>query len=494
MLDAVKKVVICIFDGLRPDRVSKEIAPNLWRFANQGIWYRECRTIFPSMTRVAGCSFATGSMPSVHGIVDNLFLLPPVFTDKPINTGKFKDLMAAESQLDGRLVQADGMGCALARAGKSYAVAHSGSAGSAYMVNHKADVNGHWTFSVRGRGKTKTPRAVDDMVARFGPLPKFEVPHDRELMDYGARVFTEYVLPEHRPDVALSWFVEPDSSYHFQGGIGSNDADEITRRADRHFGRILEVIRNQPDGGQTLVVALSDHGHLTVTEDYDLFQALSEAGFATAGQPGPGIDVLAGGGISVALNLLDPAKKGLVELVEALMGFEQTGMLLSSPSATPDGPIPGTIPYDLVGMDHPRAPDLIWVARCFDEGVDEQGVTGTGLLCGGGMLPIGGGMHGGMSRWELNSMLAFGGAGLPQLGAISDPAHITDIIPTVLATLGCLIPASMTGHPLAAVMGEARRPAPRLEKCIVRQGQFAQSVTLDKGGPHPILLCGGREE
>ena len=63
-----------------------------------------------------------------------------------MNTGKLKDLTAAEQQLNGRLVQADGLGCALARAGKSYAVAHSGSSGSAYMANHKADVNGHWTF------------------------------------------------------------------------------------------------------------------------------------------------------------------------------------------------------------------------------------------------------------------------------------------------------------------------------------------------------------
>ncbi|MEL6963498.1 MAG: alkaline phosphatase family protein, partial [Pseudomonadota bacterium] len=67
MSAAAKKAVICVFDGLRPDRVTAELTPNLYRFAQSGIWYRESRSVFPSVTRVATTSFATGSKPETHG-------------------------------------------------------------------------------------------------------------------------------------------------------------------------------------------------------------------------------------------------------------------------------------------------------------------------------------------------------------------------------------------------------------------------------------------
>ena len=480
--------VICIFDGLRPDRIREDLTPNLWRFVNDGIWYRECRTVFPSMTRVAGCSIATGSKPTTHGVVDNVFYYPPVFKDQPLDTSQFKDLDAAEHMNGGRFVEADGLGCALAEAGMTYAVVHSGSAGSAYMVNHQADRNGHWTFSVHGREHTKTPEAVDQMVARFGPLPEKEIPQFSEV-DYGAKVFAEYVIPERKPDVGLVWFVEPDTSYHYKQ-IGSDEAIAITRRVDEHFGKVLASIRKQPGGDQTLVAVVSDHGQLTVTEDFDLFEALRDAGFSVGFLPEPGVEVLCTWGIAAALRMVEPDQERLANLAHTLMRFEQTGMLLSRPSAPGRASIPGTISYDLVGLDHPSAPDLVWVARSFD-GQDSYGLPGTGSIFSGGKLPPGSGMHGGMSRIELNSTLAFGGAGLPHLGAISDPADITDISPTVLAAVGCPVPESMTGHPLAAVMGQTR-PQSNSETLTVSHNGFSQSVTLERGGPHPVLMCGGR--
>ena len=287
------------------------------------------------MTRVAGCSFATGSLPGVHGIVDNMFYLPPWFKDEPLDTGQFGDLMAAEKGLDGRLVEAEGLGCALARAGKSYAVTHTGSAGSSYMVNHKADLNGHWTFNLHGREKTKTPQAVDEMVDRFGPLPQKGVPQYDEV-DYGAQVFCEYVLPERRPDVALIWFVEPDTSYHFTGGVGSRDAEAVTHRVDQHFGRILEVIADQPDGAQTLVAAMSDHGHLTTIDNgFELLQALDEAGFAAARRPGPGVELVASWGVCSAMRLADSAKGRLPELAGPLWALNRPAWCFPRPRPRP---------------------------------------------------------------------------------------------------------------------------------------------------------------
>ena len=47
MSPMAKKAVICIFDGLRPDRISQENTPNLWRFVHDGVWYRNAAPYFP---------------------------------------------------------------------------------------------------------------------------------------------------------------------------------------------------------------------------------------------------------------------------------------------------------------------------------------------------------------------------------------------------------------------------------------------------------------
>ncbi len=488
MRNSVKKIVICIFDGLRPDRLSRDVTPNLWEFTHQGIWYRQCRSVFPSMTRVAGVSFATGSKPQTHGIVDNVFYFPPLFNDHPLDTSDYVQLRAAEAKCPGAFVQAPGLGCALAAAKKSYFVVHTGSAGSAYMVNHRARHHRHWTFSVHGREKTQTPEAVDEMTRRFGPLPSTVLPQTCEV-DYGARVFIEHVLPVARPDVSLIWFVEPDSTYHYHH-IGSQPADDISRHVDRHFGTILDTIRDQPDGEQTLIIAMSDHGHITTTEECDLVAMLNDAGFRAGYRPSPETEIIVSKGRAVALRLAEQAGGRGDAVVEALLDSALTGMVFSSPRITGNGPLKGTFSLATAGLDHDRSPDLVWVGHS-SNAADDYGLPGAGIISGSGIVPLGGGMHGGLNRYELNCLLAFGGAGLPSLGPIDDPADITDIVPTLLSVLRCNIPETATGSPLAAILDQ-ERPELFQKRWTVERGSYAQELVFDHSGIHPVLLYGGR--
>ncbi len=483
-----KRAVICVFDGLRPDRISEALTPNLWRFVHGGVWFRESRSVMPSMTRVATTSFATGSRPETHGVVNNAFFDLSVVPDGVLDTSNDAHIAAAETRYAGRFVEADGLGCALARAGRSYAVAHCGSAGSTYLVNHRARAHGHWTYSIHGREVTPTPEAVDAMEARFGPAPVEETPKHAQI-DHVARVFIEHVMAERRPDVALIWFPEPDTAYHYRF-IGSAEADAITTRVDARFGDILAAIAAGPDAEDTMVVAMSDHGQITMTAEVDLLGRLGEAGFAAAPRPGEGVEVLATAGIACGLSLRAPDAARLDALAAALMEWPETGLLFSRGRARGREPmVAGTFSLAEIGLDHPRAPDLLWIARS-DAEADAAGLSGTGLFSGGTGVPIGGGMHGGLNTVEQNTLLAFGGAGLPALGAIPDPADLTDIVPTLLAALDCARPATMTGRPLAAVMGTARPEADR-QQITAGRGAFEQRLLLSVDGARRIPLSGG---
>lgn len=58
-MQTASKVVVVIFDGLRPDMVTPDRMPNLHAYATQNLWFSEARSVFPSMTRVATTSIAT---------------------------------------------------------------------------------------------------------------------------------------------------------------------------------------------------------------------------------------------------------------------------------------------------------------------------------------------------------------------------------------------------------------------------------------------------
>ncbi|MFC7397914.1 alkaline phosphatase family protein [Chelatococcus sp. GCM10030263] len=481
------RVVICVFDGLRPDFVTPERMPNLARFAKGGTWFREARSVFPSLTRPASTSIATGAPPRLHGVVGNGFLYPEVTAEHVLDLGSLADVGLVERRTGRRLVDADTFADVLARDGRRMAVVHTGSAGAAYVMNPLAARHGHWTFSMHGRDGTVTPDAVDEVVARFGPLPPRELPRFAEI-DYAERVFREHVLERLRPDVALVWFNEPDTSFHYRF-LGSDETLSIVKAADEAFGRILDWIAAQPDADRYTVIAASDHGQITMSETLPLFDLLRAAGHANRRADErmlAGMQIALTDGNMGEIRILEGGTARRDAIARWLMDQDFLGMLFSPGGNGVEGEVPGSFSLSLVELDHSRAPDLVYVLRSQD-GPDAYGYPGVGIVTEG-TLPVGGGMHGGLNANELNTVLIARGAGFT--GGVLDPraCGIIDIAPTVLAALGLPPPETMTGHSLLA-------PVP--EPCVrqvhqVGNGGFRQQLTSVQRGASRILLEGGR--
>ena len=270
------RVVICVFDGLRADFITPERTPCLAHFATDATWFREARSVFPSMTRVATSSMATGAPPRVHGVVGNAFLFPAVTTKHILDVSRFEDIILAEHATGGRLIEVETFADALAREQKQFAIVHTGSAGTTHLLNPRAKANKHWTFSILGRDKTTTPHAVDEVVARFGPLPARSLPRFDDV-EYAERVFREHVLATMKPDVAQIWFSEPDTSQHYRF-LGSPDTLGVLAAVDAAFGRIVDWIDAQSDRDRYTVIAASDHGQITMGQDLSLLDLLKGAG------------------------------------------------------------------------------------------------------------------------------------------------------------------------------------------------------------------------
>jgi phosphonoacetate hydrolase len=479
----IERVVIVVFDGLRPDLVGPDTTPNLHRFCEQGASFTEARSVFPSMTRVCSSSIATGAPPAVHGIVGNAFFWPEGAADRLLDLDKIENFRRF-AQAGVPALTAPTFADMLGASGKRLAIAHGGSTGATFALAPHAAGNGHWVYNTRGPEATVTPEAGHAMRARFGPDPAREVPLF-DVVDRVADVFVEHVLARLEPDVALAWFPEPDTSFHFVG-LGAPETLAVLARCDAQLGRILDALESRGWLERTAVMVLSDHGQITVTQQVPLFEQLLRAGFATAADVAEDPVLLGVGGSAGELRVRSRDMRIRDRVVAWLQEQPCIGHLFTRDVNGIEGEASGTLSLRLVGMDHARAPDIAFSLLSSTE-PDAYGLPGTGLFKSG--VPVGGGLHGGLNPYEMATVLMLGGPGVVAGQQIAAPAGLIDIAPTVLALLGLEIPPTMVGQPLAAAFGAP--PLPWRE--VVAQasrGSYRQEVRARRVAGAAYLMEG----
>src|SRR6185436_2020898 len=129
--------VVIVVDGLRPDYVTPDGMPRLFRLGQRGIVFNAHHAVFPTVTRVNSPSFVTGSYPETHGLMGNNIYIPGANATKGLDTGDKVNLEAAE-RAEGKLLTAPTLGEILEPAGRKVLAVSSGSSGSAYLLNHSA--------------------------------------------------------------------------------------------------------------------------------------------------------------------------------------------------------------------------------------------------------------------------------------------------------------------------------------------------------------------
>ena len=478
------RVVVVVFDGLRPDLVSDDLTPNLAKFARGGVHYAQARTVFPSLTRVCAASLATGAPPATHGVIGNSFYHAAALPGRPIDLASIEEASLLDAA--GGAVTAPCFADVLAAAGKRFAMATGCTAGATYLLAPHAAANGQWVYSCHGPGASVTPEAVRAMEARFGAVQDRDPPQF-EVVDRVTDVFVEHILRERDPDVALAWYPEPDTSAHFIG-LAADETLAVLGHCDAQFGRILQAVEAKATGDRTLIIVASDHGQITVSDDIPLFDWLTDAGFPTGSDLRSGQALMGVRGTVGELRVLEGGDAVLERAVAWLMEQPSIGQLFTRGGNGVEGRVPGTFSHGLVGTDHGRAPDITFVLNSSTE-ADRFGFPGRGLRMG--EVPCGGTMHGGLNRYELTMFLAMSGAGVPARGATDRPAGLVDIAPSLLAALGLAIPESMTGRSL---VGTQRLGSgdPQTETFGVGQGAFAQTVAVSRVGESRYLLEGQR--
>src|SRR5207249_10922804 len=80
-----RRVVLIVWDGMRPDFVSERNTPALWKLAQEGVTFRNHHSLFPSATIVNGTAINTGVYANRSGILANHDYRPEVSPRRPID-------------------------------------------------------------------------------------------------------------------------------------------------------------------------------------------------------------------------------------------------------------------------------------------------------------------------------------------------------------------------------------------------------------------------
>ena len=303
-------VILFVWDGLRPDSVSKETTPNLWNLANGGVTFRKNHSTYPTFTMMNASSLNTGDFPGKAGFYGNTLWLGrnslqgnkadgSAFDYKqPVFTEDWNVLTSLNSFYDGQLFMVTRLLEAAQKKGLKTCIV--GKSGPAFMFDLKRggygiDENMVFPESLAIELKSKgypLPKNSSVMWPGLAAAPN-EAPTaagakallaDKVTSDpdagtkspfyaansYMLNVYLNYILPEKKPDVSVIWFRDPDSTEHVYGP-GSAAYKDALNTMDIMLGKLTAKLQHLNLSRDTDIVIVSDHGHNTVAGDATLF-------------------------------------------------------------------------------------------------------------------------------------------------------------------------------------------------------------------------------
>jgi arylsulfatase A-like enzyme len=133
------RVIVFVWDGLRPDSVDAALTPRLAALAERGTLFTDQHAMYPTFTMMNAATFATGAFPGQTGFYGNTLWQPnamgadsagnPLPFAAPIFTEDYWVLDALNTSADGHLLLTETLFDAAQRAGlRTAAVGKSGAA------------------------------------------------------------------------------------------------------------------------------------------------------------------------------------------------------------------------------------------------------------------------------------------------------------------------------------------------------------------------------
>jgi arylsulfatase A-like enzyme len=458
-LSESRHVVVVVWDGMRPDFVSEENTPTLWKFAREGVTFRNHHALYPSATNVNGTGLVTGAYPGRNGIIANHVYRPEIDVRRTIDVeipsvvskgdavsgGKYVStptLTELVQRTGGRTVVASAktVGLLLDRnVGHASGLPSADAASGTHALPSEARTKNDATLFA---GKSLPPEIVGSITEKLGAFPSARVQQDA----WTTKALTEFLWKDGVPALSILWLGEPDLTQH-EKAPGAPEALAAIKSSDQNLAAVLAALDQQDARASTNVFVVSDHGFSTIQRSIDLPKILNDAGFAAKlefnGEPQPGDIMLAGNGGSVLFYVIGHDEKLIRRLVEFLQQSDFAGVIFTK------NPIDGTFGLDQAKIASDHSPDVVMAFR-WNDWNNQFGVRG--MIDADWQRGAGQGTHATLSRFDMHNTLIAAGPDFKRGETDDLPSGNVDLAPTVLQILGIKPPGKMDGRILSEAM------------------------------------------
>jgi arylsulfatase A-like enzyme len=443
---ATHRVIVIVWDGMRPDFVSEQTTPHLWALAQSGVFFTSHHPVYLSATEVNGTAMATGEYPAHSFVIANTDYRPRIDPEHSVGIEVPSVIRKGDEISDGHYLNAPTVAEILHAHGLATVIAGSKQVALLHDRARRADKPG--VSPVLYQGETLPPALASALTQTLGDFPPNGRDDDKRARDaWTTQALIGSLWKDGVPPYTLLWLAEPDSTQHATGP-GSAQSLAAIKGTDDDLGRVLAELDRRGLRTSTDVFVVSDHGFSTINRKIDVAAELAAAGFdahrAVSGglQPGRVMTVSAGGTTLLYVGGHDAGV--CARLAACLQQQDWTGVIFSRSS------IEGTFPLATVHLDAPEAPDLVvsWRWSRDKSATGTPGLTVSDLKASSERV----GNHGSLSCYDMHNTLV--AAGPDFRAGVRDPLPSAncDLAPTILWILGLRDEAAkMDGR----VLGEA---------------------------------------
>jgi len=456
-----RHVVIVVWDGMRPDFVSEQNTPALWKLAREGVTFRNHHAVYPSATMVNGTAMVTGVYPGRNGITANHVYRPDIDPHHAVDVELLPVVNKGDDLSGGKYISVPTVAELVQRAGGGTVIAAAKTVG--LLLDRKAGTNSGAKRSLTlFAGKSLPADVLSSISEKLGPFPSAHLQQDI----WTTKALTDVLWKDGLPALSVLWLGEPDLTQH-ESAPGAPAALAAIKSADENLAAVLAALDQGNARGTTDVFVVSDHGFSTIERSIDLRKILNDAGFTAktefTDEPKPGDIMLAGNGGCVLFYVTGHDEKIIRRLVEFLQQSDFAGVIFTK------HPMEGTFSLDQAKIANDRSPDVVMSFRWKDQ-KNQFGVSG--MIDADWQRAAGQGTHATLSPFDMHNTLIAAGPDFKH-GEVDDlPSGNVDLASTILQILGIktsekmdgrILSEAMTGragalHQLPKAFGTARRP------------------------------------
>lgn len=239
--------------------------PNFKRLLDNGLYSKQLKSIYPTMTYVIHTTMVTGQYPDKHGIINN-YLFEPFVPKHQKEWHWYREAIQADTFYD-----------AAKRKGLK-------TASIMWPVSGGADIHYNFPEILAINGENQALKILKNGSKLF--CLEMALKYARNLKGAsqpGLDEFTTNVtldtFKHKKPNLLMTHLIELDDTKHEFGIDNEMALETVYKRMDVRIGRILDLIEEMGLQDETAILLLGDHGQFTIKQETHLNQLLENHGW-----------------------------------------------------------------------------------------------------------------------------------------------------------------------------------------------------------------------